>query len=77
MSGQLAQECVDGLSGLDADPAVNGQGAVGPGDDAEIELGDLRKVVGHPGYPQQDVLQRGEVGGWGTAVPQQQRGGAY
>ena len=68
---ELAQEGVNGLSGLDADPAVNGHGAVRPGDDAQIELGDLREVVGHPGDPQQHVPQRSEVGGWGAAVPEQ------
>ncbi len=49
---QSAQVGVGGLSGLDADPGVDGLDAVGAGDDgAQLELGDLRQVVGHPGDP--------------------------
>ena len=75
-SWQSAQVGVGGLSCLDADPAVDGLGAVGAGDDgAQLELGDLRQVIGHPGDPQQHVPQRGEVGGGSAAAPEQPRGG--
>ena len=44
-----------------AHAAVDGLDAVGAGDDgAQLELGDLRQVIGHPGDAQQQVLQRGE-----------------
>ena len=57
-SRQPAQEGVDGLGRLDADAAVDGLDAVGAGDDgAQLELGDLRQVIGHPGDPQQHVLE--------------------
>jgi len=57
-SWQPAQVGVGGLSGLDADPAVDGLDAVGAGDDgAQLELGDLRQVIGHPGDPQQHILE--------------------
>jgi hypothetical protein len=62
-SRQPAQEGVDGLGRLDADAAVDGLDAVGAGDDgAQLELGDLRQVIDHPGDPQQQVPQRGQVG---------------
>jgi hypothetical protein len=52
-SWQPTQVGVGGLGGLDADPAVDGPGAVGAGDHgAQLELGDLRQVLGHPGDPQ-------------------------
>ena len=39
----------------------------------EIQLGDLGEVLGEPGHAQQEVLQRGQVSGRGTSVPEQQR----
>jgi hypothetical protein len=43
-SWQPAQVGVGGLGGLDADPGVDGLGAVGAGDDgAQLEFGDLRQ----------------------------------
>src|SRR5580692_11773009 len=57
-SWQSAQVGVGGLGGLDADAAVDGLDAVGAGDDgAQVELGDLRQVIGHPGDPQQHILE--------------------
>jgi hypothetical protein len=57
-SWQPAQVGVGGLSGLDADPAVDGLDAVGAGDDgAQLELSDLRQVIGDPGDPQQHILE--------------------
>ena len=73
---QPAQVGVGGLSGLDVDPAVDGLDAVGLGDDgAQLELGDLRQVLGHPRDPQQHVPQRAQVGGRSAAAPEQPRGG--
>lgn len=65
------------LGRLDTDPGVDHVRAVRAGDHGvEVELGDLREVVGEPRYAHQDVLQRGDVDGGGTAVAEQQRGGA-
>ena len=69
---------VGGFGGLDADPAVNGLDAVradhnGP----QIELGDLRQVLHHPGDPQQHVPQCGQVGWPAVTAPQQPPDGRY
>ena len=73
-SWQSAQVGVGGLGGPDADPAVDGLDTVGAGNDGtQLELGDLRQVIGHPGDPQQQIPQGGEVGGRNPAAPEQQR----
>ena len=47
---------------------VDGEGPVGPGDHrVEVEVGDFGQVVGEHGDPQQDVAQRGSVGGGSAA----------
>ena len=52
VSLQSAQVGVGGLSGLDADPAVYGLDPGLPGDDGtQLEFGDLRQFIGHPGDP--------------------------
>ena len=52
ISGQLAQVGVGGLASLDADPAIDGPGAIRTGDDrTEFQLGDLREIVGELGDP--------------------------
>jgi len=44
---------------LDADTGVSHDGAVRAGDDrVEVQFGDLGKVVGQPGHPQERVAQR-------------------
>jgi hypothetical protein len=60
------------VRGRDPDAGIHGLHPVGPGDDrVEVELGDLGHVVGQPGYPQQDVRQRGGVRGRAAAVAEQ------
>ena len=56
-SGQPAEVGVCGVDGaLKADPGIDGLHAVRAGEDrAQLELGDLRQVVGHLGDPQQQV----------------------
>ena len=56
LSLQSPQVGVGGLGGLQADPGIDGLHAVRAGENrAELELGDLRQVVGHPGDAQQQA----------------------
>ena len=76
-SVQPAEVGVRGVGGLKADPGIDGLHAVRAGENrAELELGDLRQVIGHPGDAQQQVPQRGQIGAGGAGVPEQERGGA-
>ena len=76
-SAQPAEVGVGGLGGLKADPGIDGLHAVRAGEDrAELELGDLRQVVGHLGDTQQQVPQRGQIGAGEAGAPEQERGGA-
>ena len=68
----MAQERVGQAVAAHADARVRGGDAVRAGDHGvEVELGDLRQVVGEPGYPEQDAAQRAQVGGGLAAVPEQ------
>ena len=69
---------VGAFGGLKADPGIDGLHAVRAGEDrAQLEFGDLRQVIGHPGDAQQQIPRRAEVGGgWGAGAPEHQRGGA-
>ena len=55
-SAQPAEVGVFWCGGPQTDPGVDGVNAIRPGDHrAQLELGDLRQVVGHLGDPQQQV----------------------
>jgi hypothetical protein len=69
---------VRGVSRLKADPGIDGLHAARAGEDrAQLELGDLRQVIGHPGDAQQHVPQRGEISARSAGAPEQELGGAY
>jgi len=68
--GKLAQERVGEAVAGHADARVDGDGAVRAGDHGvEVELGDLRQVVGEPRHPEQGVAQRADVDPSLAAVP--------
>ena len=77
-SRQPAEVSVGGLGGLKADPGIDGLHAVRAGENrAQLQLGDLRQVVGHLGDAQQQVPQRGEIDAGSAGMPEQERRGAY
>ena len=76
-SVQPAEVGVGGLGGLKTDPGIDGLHAVPAGENrAELELGDLRQVVGQLGDAQQQVPQRREIDAGSAGAPEQERGGA-
>jgi hypothetical protein len=56
------------------DSGVHYVAAIWPSDDrVEVEFGHLRQVIGEPGHAEQQVLQRAQISGRSTPVPEQQR----
>jgi hypothetical protein len=76
-SEQPPQEGILGLCRADPHPHVHTVDAVLSDDDGiEIQLADLREIIGEPGDPQQRVSERGGVRRRRAPVAGQQRRGA-
>src|ERR1700683_1985453 len=59
---QLPQEGIVRLYGSEPDAGVDGDAAVGAGDDrVEVECGHFRQVVGQAGDPERDIGDRVEI----------------
>ena len=78
MSAQLTQVGVHRVGGPDTDSSVEHLGAIGKGDDrVELQLGDLREIIGYLGDPQQHALDRGKVGAGRAVTAEQCPGGTH
>ena len=73
-----SQERVPRLAGADPDPGGHGLRPVSTGDDrVEVQLRDLRKIIGKAGDAQQDAGERRGVHGGTARVPEQDRSGGH
>ena len=76
--GAPAQEGVPGFCQADSYPHVRAPDAVRPGDDGiEVQLADLREIIGEPGDPQQRIGERGGVHRRRAPAAGQQRRGVH